>query len=153
MKKIVNFTSYLNEDNTINEEYILHKGDTIKDVKTAVANFNYNEVYHFINSDDFKPFYDDAEMEDIFNGKIKHVPSTNLDKQTAVYQLLHYFRNKNIKEDNLENIFKYVIKIDDLYYGTLLFRGVSLMKPDIKKLPKYEAFLKQWVKYYNLDED
>ena len=39
-------------------------------------------------------------MEDIFNGKIKHIPTSNLDKQTAIYQLLHYFRNKNIKEDN-----------------------------------------------------
>jgi hypothetical protein len=153
MKKIINFSEYFTEIKSINEEYRLPSDETAKDVKDAVANFNYNQVYHFINSDDFKAYYDDAEMEDIFNGKIKNIPSAVVDKQTAVYQLLHYFRNKNINVNNLENIFKYVIKIDDLYYGTLLFRGVSLMKPEIKKLSKYEEFLKQWVKYYNLDQD
>ena len=150
MKKIVNFSDYLNEEITINEEYRIPNDSNENEVAKEVANFDFKEVDTYINSKEFKAFYDDSELEDITNGKFTNLPTNNIDKQTGVYQLIHYVKNININITKFDNLVRYAIKLDDLFYGTLLIRSITFYNPELKKDDRIEKSLQIWVKYYNL---
>lgn len=150
MKNIITFSDYLNEKKSINEEYRVPNDSTESDVAKAVSEFDFKEADEYINSDEFKSYYDDSEIENIMLGKFGIIPTTNIDKQTATYQILHYIKNKDIKIDDFKNIVKYAIKLDDLFYGSLLIRGTTFYNPELKKSTIIEDVLKDWVKYYNL---